>query len=112
MGCWIECNRCGKKIENLEYASLVTRRKVNNLCIAGEAYLCQKCMEGMLDYLYFKDEYKKVVKCKDCCYYKKDPEIAIAAGFEPEMYCSIHRAEFGPDAYCSYGRTAPFIEGG
>ena len=53
----------------------------------------------------------EAIRCKNCVFYQKEPELAKANGMEPEWYCALHRAEFGPDAFCSYGREKPFIGG-
>lgn len=51
-----------------------------------------------------------VVRCKNCVFYQKDPEIAKAMNLEPEIYCAVNRIEMGPDAFCSYGRTTPWLK--
>ena len=56
------------------------------------------------------EEVRRVVFCKDCTFYGQDIEIAEQMKMEPDMYCALHRAEFGPEAYCSYGRKTPWIE--
>jgi len=35
-----------------------------------------------------------VVRCKECWFYQKDM-----------MICSLHEADFAPDAFCSYATT-------
>ena len=57
-----------------------------------------------------KDLVVNVVKCKECAFYMKEPELARAAGLEPEFYCAVHRPEMGRDAFCSYGREDPWIK--
>lgn len=57
-----------------------------------------------------KDLLINVIKCKECAFYMKDPELARAAGLLPEFYCAVHRIEMGRDAFCSYGRKDPWIK--
>lgn len=45
-----------------------------------------------------------LVRCEDCYAYQRDPELAEAACLDPKQYCSLHRCEFPPDGFCSYGR--------
>lgn len=51
-----------------------------------------------------------VVRCKNCVFYGKEPEIARAMNLEPEIYCALNRIEMGFDAFCSYGRITPWFK--
>ena len=37
---------------------------------------------------------RHVIQCKDCWFFKKDTS-----------FCSLHEADFAPDAFCSYATT-------
>lgn len=37
---------------------------------------------------------RPVILCKDCWFFKKDT-----------LFCSLHEADFAPDAFCSYATT-------
>ena len=50
----------------------------------------------------------EAVRCRECVFFGKEPEIARALGLETEFYCAIHRDEMGPDFFCSYGRKKPW----
>lgn len=50
----------------------------------------------------------EVVRCRECVFFGKEPEIARALGLETEFYCAIHRDEMSPDFFCSYGRKKPW----
>lgn len=53
------------------------------------------------------EKVSELVRCKDCYAYKKDSELAIAAGLDPKQYCALLQCEFPPDGFCSYGAIAP-----
>lgn len=52
-----------------------------------------------------------VTRCKDCFAFGKDREIAEEMGLEAQMFCALHQTEMADEAFCSYGRKEPWIDG-
>ena len=47
---------------------------------------------------------RPVILCRNCFFYRKDPELARANYMNPDEYCSLHQAEFAEEGFCSYGK--------
>ena len=47
---------------------------------------------------------RPVILCRNCFFYRKDPELARANFMNPEEYCSLLQTEFAEEGFCSYGK--------